>query len=413
MHIALLSPAWPLSKHHNGIITFVHWMRIELMKQGHRVSIFTSDLDPSDAEPGIYVVRERWRQRFVRKLDSLRGLPHDMLTDASNAIAAGILAVHRRDPIDVIEMEESFGWCADIQEACNIPMVVKLHGPAFLSMTEEELASDTAKAKVEREGAALRRMAAIASPTQTTLDQTTRRFGLTPSVAEHIPNPIVDREDLPRWRLDRCDPKTIMFVGRFDKRKGGDVVLEAFALLLKERPGLKLVFVGPDVGLLGADGSRVMFQQHLERVIPATVRDRVDYRGRMPNPEIAKLRTSAMAIVVASRWENPGYTALEAMLQGCPVVCSNADACPEIIDHGVTGLLAASADPRAFADQIAAMLDDPERAAAMGAAARQYVIDNNAAAKVATSSLEIYRKAIASAAPSRLPVPAVAGLSAP
>jgi glycosyltransferase involved in cell wall biosynthesis len=204
-----------------------------------------------------------------------------------------------------------------------------------------------------------------------------------------------------------------MFVGRFDKRKGGDVVLEAFALLLKERPGLKLVFVGPDVGLLGADGSRVMFQQHLERVIPATVRDRVDYRGRMPNPEIAKLRTSAMAIVVASRWENPGYTALEAMLQGCPVVCSNADACPEIIDHGVTGLLAASADPRAFADQIAAMLDDPERAAAMGAAARQYVIDNNAAAKVATSSLEIYRKAIASAAPSRLPVPAVAGLSAP
>jgi glycosyltransferase involved in cell wall biosynthesis len=397
LHIALLSPAWPLSKHHNGIVTFVHWMRIELMRHGHEVSVFTSHVDPEDAEPGVYEIRTSARHRLKRKINSLRGKPYDVLKDLGDTIAQTILAVHRRHPIDVIEMEESFGWCADIAEACKIPMVVKLHGPAFLSMTQEELASSAAQVKVEREGDALRRIGAVASPTETTLRQTIHRFGLLPAIQQHITNPIVDVEGLPLWSLEGCDQKTILFVGRFDKRKGGDVVLEAFALLLKERPDLRLIFVGPDVGLLEANGSKVMFDEHLERVVPAALRARVDYRGRMPNSEIAELRTRAMLTIIASRWENLGYAALEAMLQGCPVVCSDAGACPEIFDHGVTGLLAKSADPAAFAEQIEVILDGPAHAEAMGVAARKYVIETNSADKVATASLDLYRRVIASA----------------
>ena len=42
----------------------------------------------------------------------------------------------------------------------------------------------------------------------------------------------------------------------------------------------------------------------------------------MSNQEVTKLRTRCMVTVIGSRWENPGYTLLEAMLQGCPVVCT-------------------------------------------------------------------------------------------
>jgi len=99
--------------------------------------------------------------------------------------------------------------------------------------------------------------------------------------------------------------------------------------------------------------------------------------------------------VIASRWENQGYTVLEAMFQGCPIVSTDAGGCPESIINGVTGRLAKSEDPEDFAAQILAMLDDPERARLLGQAARQHVIDLHSPDKVAASSLLMYQKVIA------------------
>ena len=42
MHIGLFSPSWPMRLNPNGIVTYVHHLRGELIRQGHRVSIFTS-----------------------------------------------------------------------------------------------------------------------------------------------------------------------------------------------------------------------------------------------------------------------------------------------------------------------------------------------------------------------------------
>ena len=62
--------------------------------------------------------------------------------------------------------------------------------------------------------------------------------------------------------------------------------------------------------------------------------------------------------------------------------------------HGVTGLLARSEDPADFAVQLAAMLDDPQAAAAMGAAARRHVIGQHSATKVAQDALALYERVI-------------------
>ena len=116
--------------------------------------------------------------------------------------------------------------------------------------------------------------------------------------------------------------------------------------------------------------------------------------GRLAHREISRLRVEAMVTVVASRWETQPFTALEAMFQGCPVVCSDAGGCPESVTHGKTGRLARSGDPADFAAQLGATLDDPQGAATMGAAARQYVIETHSASKVASASLDLYRRVI-------------------
>ena len=108
-----------------------------------------------------------------------------------------------------------------------------------------------------------------------------------------------------------------------------------------------------------------------------------------------------MVTVVASRWENQSYTSLEAMLQGCPVVSSDTGGCPEIISHGVTGLLARSGDASDLAAKLAMMLDDPQKAAAMGASAQAYVSEFHASSRVAAQSLGLYERVIANRSASR------------
>ena len=395
MHVALISPAWPLAKHQNGIVTYVHWMRRELERRGHRVSVFTGVSDAAVDDPHVHRVRRGTLGLAVRRIARSRYSIQRDIFDWGYLIAASLQRVHRRDPIDVVEMEESFGWPADVSRLTGLPVLVKLHGPAFLSLIDEELASPMGQERVRREGVALAQAAAIAAPSSTILAQTVERYGLAPSIRQHVPNPLTMSAGAPVWVAEQCERETILFVGRFDKRKGADVLLRAFELLLRRRPTLKLVFVGPDSGLLQPDGIRVGFEEFCEAVLPEALRGQVQFRGRMPNEAIASLRTQAMVTVIASRWENQGYTALEAMYQGCPVVCSDSGGSPESVIHGHTGLLARSEDPVDFAAKIAAMLDDPAAAARMGAAARQHVIENHSAAKVASDSLALYQRVIA------------------
>ena len=399
MHVALWSPAWPLEKFQNGIVTYVHWMKIELERRGHQVSVFTTFLDASGAGPGIHPVRTTLTERLWRRLTGGHRKSATAVYGYDAEIASVIRRVHRRNPIDVIEMEESFGWCAEVRQRTGLPMLVKLHGPAFLSMVGEELDSPAGRERIRRETLALRNCPFIVSPSQLTLEQTIKQYELQHVDTSVVVNPLTMADSTPLWQLDCCDRDCLLFVGRFDLRKGADVALQAFRILLDNRPHLKLVFVGPDAGWTEADGSTVRFASYVERLFPEALRDRVDFRGRMPNQEIAQLRTRAMATIIASRWENQSYALLEAMYQGCPVVSTDAGGCPESIQQGVSGWLAHSGDPQSFASRLEAILEDPQAAAAMGRAAREHVRSLHSAAAVADRTLAAYGRVLSGQRP--------------
>ena len=81
------------------------------------------------------------------------------------------------------------------------------------------------------------------------------------------------------------------------------------------------------------------FDEARASLLPGAKADSVDYLGKLAPDEIYKLRTEALVTVLASRWENQSYATLEAMLQGCPTVSSDAGGQGEIIVDGVTGRL--------------------------------------------------------------------------
>lgn len=396
MHIAMWAPQWPLKRANNGIVTFVHGMAQELDAMGHRVSVFAPLNDESEPLPGVHWVSlsaNSWRHRVMRRL---RG-PQDPVPSFGAEIAAAMLAVHRRDPIDVIEMEESFGWFGEIERVTGVPMLVKLHGPAFLTYTKEELSLPVPQARVEREGQVLARARAIAAPSRSTLSAVLKRYALTPPIQEQVVNPLTSDPRTPLWEAEHCDPDTILFVGRFDRPKGADLLLAAFERLARERPRLKLVLAGPDRGMAMPSGESLDFASYCAQTLSAEMLQRIDYRGSVSNSDVGLLRVGAALTVVASRWESQSYTALEAMLQGCPLVSSDAGGLVENGVHGQTGLFFRSGDAGDLGEKIATLLDDRAAAATLGAAGRRYVLEHHAARKVAEQSLDLYRRVIESA----------------
>ena len=392
MHVALYSPAWPLKRHPNGVVTYVHWTREELRRLGHRVSIFTTLLDEPEAD--VYVVQGSVGQRVRSWLRGKEDFAERHILGWGYRLAATVLRVHRRTPIDVFEMEESFGWMADVQAMTSIPTVVKLHGPAFLSLVDEELDTPLARAKIEREGRALMRMACVISPARHTLDETIARYDLRPALTRHIDNPLSLPPSAPVWTSERCDPKRLLFVGRFDKRKGGDLVLRAFGALARDDPSLQLTFVGPDGGVVDSHGRRLGFNEARATLCPGAAGTRIDYRGGLDPEEIYPLRANAYLTIVASRWENQSYTALEAMAQGCPLVSSDAGGQGEFVVDGSTGLLAKAGSAEELYARIATLLLDPPRAAKLGQRAREYVLAQHSPAAVVAKTMEVYEAAI-------------------
>jgi D-inositol-3-phosphate glycosyltransferase len=118
------------------------------------------------------------------------------------------------------------------------------------------------------------------------------------------------------------------------------------------------------------------------------VGDRTTMRGRVSRDAVPALLRSA-DVVVSTPWYEPfGIVPLEAMACGVPVVVSAVGGLVDTVVDGVTGLHVPPRDPAALAAALSALVADPARRDALGAAAarrarRRYGWDRVAAATLA------------------------------
>lgn len=165
--------------------------------------------------------------------------------------------------------------------------------------------------------------------------------------------------DVPdRSGRDTC---TILFIGKEFARKGGDLLLEAFARLRQEHLRatrlnlcLKMVTAGRVPDGLPLDGVEV---------IPPT----------WDRSAIARLYTEADLFVLPSRLETWGDVLLEAMAYGLPCVSVRGQAMEEIITGGETGRLAEPEDAASLAQEMAVYIDAPAARTEDGQRARRVV----------------------------------------
>jgi phosphatidyl-myo-inositol alpha-mannosyltransferase len=184
----------------------------------------------------------------------------------------------------------------------------------------------------------------------------------------------------------------IGFLGRFtEERKGFPVLAEAFAKVATDRPGLRLLVAGP--------GER----DDLLEAVPAEIRDRVTFLGKVSEEDKARMLSSVDIYVAPNtRGESFGMILTEAMSAGAAVVASDIDAFRRVLDNGDAGMLFPNGDVDALAGALRDLLDDPQRRAGLVQRANDAVTAYDWPV-VAERVLEVYASAIE--ATTREPVP--------
>ncbi len=160
----------------------------------------------------------------------------------------------------------------------------------------------------------------------------------------------------------------VLCVGRMVYKKGFDVLIRALADPVLQARALAVVMVG--------GGDELGAWQQLAQDLG--VAPRLHWVGSVPKTEIGVYYNMAdmLAMPSVSRpADGLNVCVLDAMSCGKPVVASTVAGNPLAVVDGVTGLLTPEQNPAALAAVVAALLDNPTRARAMGAAGRRRIED--------------------------------------
>ena len=175
----------------------------------------------------------------------------------------------------------------------------------------------------------------------------------------------------------RSDGQRLLFVGRLAGVKGVPLLLQAVAGLRDRYPALRLTLIG--------DGpERVMLQAQAATL---GIDDIVSFAGYRNQDEVAQALGETDVFVLPSFAEGVPVVLMEAMAARVPVVTTRIAGVPELVEDGVSGLLVPPGDVQALTDALEALLNDPARRLAMGAAGRARVVaDYDAASEAARLS---------------------------
>ena len=173
----------------------------------------------------------------------------------------------------------------------------------------------------------------------------------------------------------------VLFVGRFEPRKGLLYLLRAVYLLREKIPGLRLVVVG--------DGPlRAFYHREVARL---GIRNQVVFVGRVSREQLPRYYASADVFVSpATGAESFGIVLLEAQACGTPVVASHIPGYAQVIRDGENGLLVPPRSPRHLARALLELYRDPAKRTALREQGLAVVRDRYAWDRVAAQVEEFY-----------------------
>jgi len=190
------------------------------------------------------------------------------------------------------------------------------------------------------------------------------------------------------------EPFRIGCLSRLCPDKGLDILVEAFCILERECPGRAVLAVAGQ--LHGA--WREFWQGLCARLAADGLSDRLEYAGAPDLMGKVRFLKKCSVFCLPSRVvERRGLACIEALAAGVPVVVPERGVFPEMLDLTGGGVAVAPDDPRALAESLASLRDDPGRADAMARAGAAGVVEHFSVDGMARQCLEAYEEVLARA----------------
>ncbi len=187
--------------------------------------------------------------------------------------------------------------------------------------------------------------------------------------------------------------KVVLYVGRFDPRKGIETLVRAVCeSKLRDSHQLQLIIGGGSTPG-NSDGKE---RDRIEQIVNELgMSDFTTFPGQLSQTILPTYYAAADVCVVPSHYEPFGLVAIEAMSSGTPVVASDVGGLQFTVVSEKTGLLVPPQNVQAFSHAIDRILSNPEWGDELGKAARKHVIQQFSWDGVAHQLNELYTQLLA------------------
>lgn len=398
LRLCLLSAAYPPDQY-EGVGRLTNLMAQGLFEIGHTVHVITrGQQETVSFYDGAYVHKIPMPNRYGR-YRMFPKLYHSL--NHSHAVHDKVRRLILNDGIQIVD---SPLWQYDglvTAVSGEIPVAVRLvTALRQIAALQEDVEAD-ARLVGEMEQTLLEKATYLLPNTQATLDTARKVYGIDPASERYriVPYGIVpvDEDAVRPFTPDTPpDTFTVLYLGRLEKRKGIQDLFAAIPQVLAKQPNVRFIIAGAD------NSHRDGFQQQTGLTYAAHFQQeygkfasQVTFLGQVSEETLNQLYQSCDLFVAPSLYESFGLIYLEAMNYGKPVIGCRAGGIPEVIDEGVTGLLAEPEAPASLAEAILKLLQTPNRLYEMGLAGRQRLLETFTHVQMAHRFADAYRHVIA------------------
>lgn len=177
----------------------------------------------------------------------------------------------------------------------------------------------------------------------------------------------------------KSDEVRLLYVGRFERRKGIDLLFKALSALMEKHKNLHVDLIG-DKTLVDENGVNYFAEFEAKYKKEAWFK-RLYVPGFVSEKELADKYKECDVFVAPSRYESFGQIYIEAMASGKPVIGSKTGGIPEVVEDGVNGLLIVNEDADDLQKKLDTLISDEKLRDKMGAESRR-IIEKKFSSKV-------------------------------
>ena len=386
MHIGLNSgeyPQYPLG----GAGAQVTNLARGLVREGHEVSVV-----------GIYPPNRGLAGLIAERIDGVRVIripsaPQWMrrrpgLLWERYQLSAQLRRLHREQPLDLFEFIDGRGFGV-FGGPPGVALAVRLDGNVRIFDEAQGINESLFCYWMERR--TLKNARFHAAPSQFARDAVQCLFGLAGRDCEIIYN-AVDTDLFSPGSIEHV-PGLIVCTNSIEPGKGVLEMIQAMNEIAASHPRARLVFVGRDTRANAGGGT---YSEWLLNQAKPEYRERITFIGQVDRSAgvLEYLRKAAICCY-PSRVETDGVAPLEAMAVGKPVISGEAGPGPELIEHGVSGLLCDALSPESIAAAVKRIFEEPGLADRLGRNARERAVEKFASDAWIDRNIEYYETSVA------------------